>query len=74
MTETQTKRVYIADIKVKDNGMMYCTARNAETGELEISADLKYITQAAKERGWEILDAQDVLHKIGQNFKFYKGD
>lgn len=73
------KKVFIADLKVsrvKNNGMLYCRLVDAENGETCISADLQYIMNAIKtpERNYELIDGDDTLHKIANNFSFYPKD
>lgn len=61
--------VYIADFKVsreKNNGVCYCTLRSMTDSEVIISADLKYVMAAIKERGYELENPIDVLHKVSQ--------
>lgn len=71
---TYAKQVAIVDIKVsrtKNNGVLYCSLIELGSSERMISADLPYIMQAIKERGYELVDAQDLLYKIGTNFAFF---
>lgn len=71
---TFPRQVAIVDLKInqtKNNGVLYCCLLDLQTGERVISADLAYIMQAIKERGYELVDAQDLLYKIGINFAFF---
>lgn len=66
--------VAIIDLKVnraKDNGVLYCSLVDLATGERIIIADLKYVMVAIKERGYKLVDAEDVLYKISQHILFY---
>lgn len=73
------KQVVIVDLKVVEhevrhinNGVLYCGLIDHETGERIIQADIEYVMKAVKERGYEVVDAQDVLYKISQNYQFLK--
>jgi hypothetical protein len=64
-----TQKIRIIDLKIK-NGIAYCSAQDAETGERIIAAELRHIMRAARERHYEVLDAQDVLAKLAENCDF----
>lgn len=67
-------RVVIIDLNVvrsRENGVMYCSLQDMDTGERIIMADLEYIMKAIQERGYVLENAEDMLTKIAANFRFY---